>query len=32
MQKADILFTEAVIINKIYTIRGYKVMLDRDLA
>jgi len=32
MQKADILFTEAVIINKIYKIRGYKVMLDRDLA
>ena len=32
MQKADILFTEAVIINKIYTIRGHKVMLDRDLA
>jgi len=32
MQKADILFTEAIIINKIYTIRGHKVMLDRDLA
>lgn len=32
MQKADIIFTEDTIINKIYTIRGQKVMLDRDLA
>jgi hypothetical protein len=32
MQQADIIFTEEVIINKIYTIRGHKVMLDRDLA
>lgn len=32
MQKADIIFTEDAIINKIYTIRGQKVMLDRDLA
>lgn len=32
MQKADIMFTEDTVINKIYTIRGQKVMLDRDLA
>ncbi len=28
----DTIFTEEIVLNKIYTIRGQKVMLDRDLA
>jgi hypothetical protein len=32
MKMKDTIFTEEIVLNKIYTIRGQKVMLDRDLA